>query len=195
MKKIAKLCNINSILVYLGIFQQIFVIEIHIWIFIYTNSLFQKNAFDFLLKMGPDLTGLLWYTCHRSIYYTTYYNIQVHGEELWPGREPDNTNLYWTIMHFQVKLATENNGFLGSRPPCSQANFWVGKPTKPTTTTFADMSSPHVLLLLFIIIIFRTCLVHILGLFICQSFSDFQISNSFEKLRSFWIEVILTISL
>ena len=110
MKKIAKLCYINSILVYLGIIQQIFVIEIHKWIFIYTNSLFQKNAFDFLLKMGPDLTGLLWYTCHRSIY------VQVHGEELWPGREPDNTNLYWTIMHFQVKLATENNGFLGSRP-------------------------------------------------------------------------------
>ena len=27
------------------------------------------------------------------------------------------------------------------------------------------------------------------GLFICQSLSDFQISNSFEKLRSFWIQI------
>ena len=28
-----------------------------------------------------------------------------------------------------------------------------------------------------------------LGLFICQNVSDLQISNSFKKLRSFWIEV------
>ena len=31
------------------------------------------------------------------------------------------------------------------------------------------------------------------GLFICQNVSDFQISNSFEKLRSFYIKVILYI--
>ena len=31
--------------------------------------------------------------------------------------------------------------------------------------------------------------IHTLGLFICQSSSDFQISNSFEKLRSFWIQI------
>ena len=28
-----------------------------------------------------------------------------------------------------------------------------------------------------------------LGLFICQSKTDFQISNSFEKLISFWIQI------